>query len=274
MKLAILFSALLISLSSCNKSEADLDSEVLAVALPQKADQVKFVKPVTANAQEVTTITTPKIVKEGNLRFETTDLTATYDQILKNTTLNGGTIQEDTQGKDYGNSYRHLVVRVPSHNFDVFIKNISKGVSYFERKEITAEDVTAQFVDIDARLKAKKTLENRYLELLKKANKVTEMLEIEKQLSAIREEIEAKQGELNYLQNQVTNSTVTIDFYKIEPFEDGATVSYGSQITTALSSGFNSLSGFFIWLLSIWPFILILAVVLYFIRKKIKSKKI
>lgn len=274
MKLAILFSALLISLSSCNKSEAELDSEVLAVALPQKADQVKFVKPVTANAQEVTTITTPKIIKEGNLRFETTDLTATYDLILKNATLNGGTIQEDTQGKDYGNSYRHLVIRVPSHNFDVFIKNISKGVSYFERKEITAEDVTAQFVDIDARLKAKKTLENRYLELLKKANKVTEMLEIEKQLSAIREEIEAKQGELNYLQNQVTNSTVTIDFYKKEPFEDGATVSYGSQITTALSSGFNSLSAFFIWLLSIWPFILILLVVLYFIRKKIKSKKI
>ena len=63
MKLAILFSALLISLSSCNKSEAELDSEVLAVALPQKADQVKFVKPVIANAQEVTTITNPKIIK-------------------------------------------------------------------------------------------------------------------------------------------------------------------------------------------------------------------
>ncbi|MDG1870771.1 MAG: DUF4349 domain-containing protein, partial [Flavobacterium sp.] len=122
MRLATLFFTLLICLSSCNKTEAELDSKVLAVALPQKADQVKFVKPVIANAQEVTTITTPKIIKEGNLRFETTALTATYDQILKNTTLNGGTIQEDTQGKDYGNNYRHLVIRVPSDNFDVFIK--------------------------------------------------------------------------------------------------------------------------------------------------------
>ncbi|NRT13072.1 DUF4349 domain-containing protein [Flavobacterium sp. 14A] len=274
MRLATLLFTLLISLSSCNKSDAVLNSEVSAIALPQKVDQVKFVKPVVASAQEVTTITTPKIIKDGKLRFETTDLNTTYNQIVKSTTINGGTIQQDSQGKEYGTSYRHLVIRIPSSNFDIFITSISKGVAFFEMKEVTAEDVTAQFIDIDARLKAKKTLENRYLELLKKATKVTEMLEIEKQLSAIREEIEAKQGELNYLQNQVTNSTVIIRFYKNEPLEDGATVSYGSQIMTALSSGFNSFSGFFIWLLSLWPFIIILAVVLYFIRKKIKSKKL
>jgi hypothetical protein len=61
----------------------------------------------------------------------------------------------------------------------MFYKNISKGVSYFERKEITAEDVTAQFVDIDARLKLRKPLKIGTSRIIKKkANKVTEMLKL------------------------------------------------------------------------------------------------
>lgn len=271
MKLAIVFSAFIISLTSCNNTEPELYSKSLAIALPPSENKVK---PVVVNSNGTTAKVVQKIIKEGNIRFETNDLNATYSQIIKNTTQSGGMIQEDAQGTDYESIYRHLVVRIPSQNFDVFINNISKGVAYFDNKEITAQDVTAQYIDIDARLKAKKSLENRYLELLKKATKVTEMLEIEKQLSAIREDIEAKQGELNYLQNQVSQSTITIDIYKKVAHENGATVSYISKIGTAISSGFNLLSGFFIWILSVWPIAVIVFIMLYLIRKKIKSKKI
>ena len=127
---------------------------------------------------------------------------------------------------------------------NLFLKDISKGVAYFDNKEISSQDVTAEYIDIDARLKAKKVLENRYLELLKKANKVSEILEIEQQLSAIREEIEAKEGQLNYLQNRVSFSTITIEFYKSVANESGITVSYGMKIWTAIKSGFNSISSF------------------------------
>ncbi|MDO8316954.1 MAG: DUF4349 domain-containing protein, partial [Flavobacterium sp.] len=215
-----------------------------------------------------------KIIKEANLRFETNDLKATYNQIQNAVKSNQATIQNDTEGKDYESVFRRLIVRVPSKNFDSFLKDISKGVAFFDNKEISSRDVTAEYIDIDARLKAKKVLESRYLELLKKANKVTEMLEIEKQLSAIREEIEAKEGQLNYMQNQVSFSTVTIEFYKSVAEESGVTASYGMKIWTAIKSGFNSLSSLFINLLSIWPFIIILLVAGYFIRKRFKSKKI
>ena len=102
---------------------------------------------------------------------------------------------------------------------------------------------------------------------------MSEILEIEQQLSAIREEIEAKEGQLNYLQNRVSFSTITIEFYKSVANESGITVSYGMKIWTAIKSGFNSISSLFINLLSIWPFIIILFSIVYFIRKKIKSKK-
>ncbi len=276
MKYKVLFILLLLAFSNCKKAEDNLNySEDVALSVADaKVDQVKFVKPIVAKFEEVTEEIEQKIIKTGNLRFETNDLDATYTQIQNAVKNSKATIQNDSEGKDYESVFRRLIIRVPSQNFDLFLKDISKGVAYFDTKEITSQDVTAEFIDLDARLKAKKVLENRYLELLKKANKVTEMLEIEKQLSAIREEIEAKEGQLNYMQNQVSYSTITIEFYKSIAEASGARESYGTKIWTAFKSGFNSLSSLFINLLRIWPFILILIAIGYFIRKRFKTKKI
>jgi hypothetical protein len=271
--LALLFFSLF---SNCKKSEDKLliDENISTFEADLKVDQVKFVKPVVAKAEEITENIEQKIIKEGNLRFETNDLAATYSQIQNAVKSQNATIQNDTEGKDYDAVFRKLIIRVPSKNFDLFLKEISKGVTYFDNKEISSQDVTAEFIDIEARLKAKKNLENRYLELLKKANKVSEMLEIEGQLSAVREEIETKEGQLNYMQNRVSFSTITVKFYKPIAGESGATVSYGMKIWNAIVSGFNSISSWFINLVSIWPFIIIVITIVFFVRKKIKSKKI
>ena len=275
MKYKVLFILLLLAFSNCKKADTDLDMKISAIKLPAKRESEpngiysadKMDSPVKEKTEQ-------KIIKTGNLRFEANDLVATYTQIQNAVKNCKATIQNDSEGKDYESVFRRLIIRVPSQNFDLFLKDISKGVAYFDTKEITSQDVTAEYIDIDARLKAKKVLENRYLELLKKANKVTEMLEIEKQLSAIREEIEAKEGQLNYMQNQVSFSTITVEFYKSIAEESGVTVSYGMKIWTAIKSGFNSLSSLFINLLSIWPFIFILIAIGYFIRKRFKTKKI
>jgi len=287
MKNLLLFMMLLLLFSGCEKSEeasenqqtaayeaisenADVKvSESLdesAAPPPPEVDQVKFVKPVVANAEEnVVEKTEQKIIKNGNIKFETNDLGETYNQMIAAVKKHNAIIQNDTEGKEYGSIFRRITVRVPSKNFDLFLTDISKGVSYFDNKEISSQDVTEEYIDVAARLKAKKKLETRYLELLKKANKVSEMLEIEAQLSAIREEIEAKEGQLRYMQSRVSMSTINIEFYKTVAIEEGITVSYGSKIWNAISSGFNGISSFFIGLLSIWPFLIILAVSFYYI---------
>lgn len=276
MKSLALSLIVLVCFSSCKKAD-ELGNNADLIKLPQKevsaADAAYETTDNKSPAKESEKNIEQKIIKEGNLRFESNDLNATYTQIQNAAKSYKATIQNDTEGKDYTSIFRRLIIRVPSKDFDLFLKDISKGVAYFDNKEISSQDVTAEYIDIDARLKAKKVLENRYLELLKKANKVSEILEIEQQLSAIREEIEAKEGQLNYLQNRVSFSTITIEFYKSVANESGITVSYGMKIWTAIKSGFNSISSLFINLLSIWPFIIILFSIVYFIRKKIKSKK-
>lgn len=279
MKYKIILPLLLMALfSNCKKAENNLsvneDTNALSV-LDKKNEKVKFVKNDTATPDSETLETEQKIIKEGNIRFETNDLEATYTQIQKAVKNQNATIQNDTEGKDYNSIFRKLIIRIPNQKFDVFLTEVSKGITYFDNKEITSQDVTAEFIDMSARLKAKKVLENRYLDLLKKANKVSEILEIEAQLSTIREEIESKQGQLNYLQNRVSFSTLTIEFYKPVAGESGVTSSYGMKIWTAIKSGFNSISSVFIVLISIWPFLIILTVLVYFIknRRNTKNKK-
>ncbi len=274
MKNMLFLLVFLVSFSGCKKAEeAAADMAITAVKLPSKEESTasSLYKNSDSQAADQKPVE-QKIIKTGDIKFETNDLGATYSQMITAVKKHNAVIQNDTEGNEYGSIFRKIIVRVPSKNFDAFLSDISKGVSYFDNKEISSQDVTEEYIDINARLKAKKVLEARYLELLKKANKVSEMLEIEAQLSSIREEIEAKEGQLRYMQSQVSMSTIHIEFYKTEANEGGATISYGSKIWNAIASGFNGISSFFIGLLSIWPFLIILAAAVYYIRKRFKKK--
>src|SRR6187402_2275721 len=265
--IALLFFAVLSCKKADAEAEASAEMSIQEAKLPPKGKVVNSEAYSEApNAENK--IIEQKIIKTGNLRFETDNLETTYDQIKLAVKKGKAFIQNDSEGKEYASVYRRITVRIPSENFDSFIKDISTGVAYFDNKEISSQDVTEEYIDIDARLKAKKKLENRYLELLAKATKMSEMLAIEEQLSAIREEIEAKEGQLRYMQNQVSLSTITIEFYKTIAEESGVTISYGAKVWNALKSGFYGISSYFLGLLEIWPFIIIALALFYFIRKR------
>lgn len=214
-----------------------------------------------------------KIVKTATLKFETADLEKTRAQIQKAIGENKASIQRENEGKEGYSIYKKVTIRVPNKNFEKLVNSIGNGVSYFDEKEISSDDVTAEFIDTEARLKTKKILEARYLELLKKAGKVSEMLEIEQKLSEVREEIESKEGQLKYMQNEVSMSSVNVEFYKVSPSESGVTQSFGSKMANALETGFLALSSLFLWFLEVWPFIIILVALFLLIRRRFKRKK-
>ncbi|UUF15510.1 MULTISPECIES: DUF4349 domain-containing protein [Flavobacterium] len=273
MRYIFFLSVIFCVLSGCSKSEVANEEQVASISAIKLAPKKYESGGADKNLDGSSTQIEQKIIKQASLRFETNDLEETYKQIQTAVKQSQGKVQSDSEGKDYGTLYRNITIRVPSQNFDNLINTISKGVAYFERKEITAEDVTEQYIDLTTRLKNKRKLEERYLQILQKATKISEILEIEKQISIIREEIEAKEGQLKYLESRVSESTVTIEFYKNLPEQEAVQLSYGSKVWTAIKSGFFSLSSFFISIISIWPFIIIICVLAYFIRKRIKRKK-
>ncbi|MFN3752749.1 DUF4349 domain-containing protein [Flavobacterium sp.] len=286
-KVSLIFSVFLLLFVSCKQadaSEASADMMVYAAADTtavaaddydsysdkKEASSVKEMRLPVAPVKEEAIET--KIIKSGNLRFQSDNLEETYSQIQTAVKKYNALIKNDSQANNDYQFSRTINIRIPNQHFDAFIADISKGVKYFDLKDISSQDVTEEYIDVASRIKTKKVLEARYLELLKKANKVSEMLEIERQLSEIREEIEAKEGRLRYLQNKVSMSTLDIEFYK--PVAQGrkATVSYGGRIANAIVSGFNGISNFLIGLIENWPVIITLVVLFFFIRKRFKRK--
>jgi hypothetical protein len=213
-----------------------------------------------------------KIIKTARLVFETPEPEKTHREIFSLTQKYQGFVASDNSGKSYNRIFQNMIVRVPTAHFQDFVEEVSKGVAYFEQRDISRQDVTEEFVDLNARLKAKRQLENRYLQLLEKANSVKEMLEIERELATIREEIEARQGRLNYLQDQVSISTVYLEFYQYTA-ETGVTVSYGKKMLNALKGGWNGVSVVFLGVLYLWPLLLVAGVAFVLIRWLLRRKK-
>ncbi|MFP9097438.1 DUF4349 domain-containing protein [Flavobacterium sp. RHBU_24] len=268
--------ALLIALAVMGCKKGEEANAAADVTYEAKAETVQNAPVAKDESADATTVEKPaqaqQIIKNADLRFETKSLDTTAATITAALKKYNGLLQNDSQSKEYNELSRTMTLRLPSGNFEGFVAAISKGVSYFEKRDITAEDVTEEYIDVEARMKAKKVLEERYYDMLRKATKVDDMLKIEQEISAIRQEIDAAEGRLRYIRSRVSMSTVTIQFYKITETGEAVTESYFGKAWAAIKSGFNGLSGFLLVLLNIWP-IIVIFVGAYFIYKRRTRKR-
>lgn len=206
-----------------------------------------------------------KLIKTGNLEFQTSDLGRTYQRIRQAAQTYAGFLSNESTSNEYDRIVQHLTIRVPSRNFDELVDAVSKGVEHFDVRNIEAVDVTEEFVDAEARLKTKKQVEQRYQDLLKRAGKISEILEIERQIGELRAEIESIEGRLRYLRNRVDYSTLDIRFYK--KIAEHRVVEE-NRFGRAFRNGWDGLVGFALGLTSIWPFLIIMGVVGYFFWRR------
>ena len=261
-KIFILFTAVFF-LFQCDSSESDI--EVLGKSIGYKtANTLEMVDeiPITERSKTnpINSSIEKKFIKNGRLRFETDDLIETKGFLKELIKESNGYISSDNQSQSGGRNYNALTVRIPTKNFDSFMNKLSGKVEKFETKNITVEDVTARFYDLKTRLKTKKELEKKYLQILQKARSVKEILEVEREINKLRENIESTEGRFKYLSNQVSFSTLTIQFYK----QVGSEPNFGTKVIDSLKDGISYISSFFLGALSIWPFILILGIVALF----------
>ncbi|MFT7613158.1 MAG: hypothetical protein ACI9J3_002128 [Parvicellaceae bacterium] len=217
------------------------------------------------------TETQPKIIKSGSVEFQTDSLTNTksrIDQIVKE--LNGYYSSEDETHYTYKDQL-YLTIRVPAKNFEALINKIGEGVDHFDSKNISAQDVTEEFIDLSARVKTKKETEQRYRDLLQKANTVSEILEIEEQISYLRADIESLEGRLKYLNNRVGFSSLIVTCYVEIP--GGPRQGYAHKFGNGFENGWDGFVLFFVGLTNLWPFLIIGIIVWFFVRRAIKKRR-
>ena len=198
-----------------------------------------------------------KLTKNGMLRFETSDAQKTRAAIQKAVTEAKGYVASDSKDEEEGRQTSTVTLRVPNDRFDALVDRITAEAGKIDYKNIEVNDVTQEYIDLDARLKTKKDLEARYQELLKRANSVDEVLKVEAQM--------------RYLKNQVALSTLTVSFY-----EKTVAAGFGYKFQRALRQGWDNLLWVIVGLTNLWAILLFVAIVwivIARIRRRRKQRK-
>ncbi len=208
-----------------------------------------------------------KIIKNGNLTFEVENLKnskSSVDSILKN--LNG--YYENEQFSSYGNRNNYsLKIRIPNSRFDTLILLLENGNGKLIDKNISAKDVTEEYVDLNIRLNNNLAYLDQFKELLKKAKTIKDILDIQEKIRGLEEEIESKKGRIKFLDDKVQFSTIQLELFEYFEMENNGN-SFLDKIKNAFQNGFQLFLNMLIGLVNLWP-ILLLIVLISLMRKNI-----
>jgi hypothetical protein len=165
-----------------------------------------------------------------------------------------------------------IIIRVKSEDFSKLMSAIQSESLFTRTMEVSSNDVTEEFVDISSRLKTKKEVRERYVTILnQKTGDISDVLEAERAIGAITEEIEAIEGRLRYLSDQVNLSTIHLRIYQKVDYIKEPTMyqkSFGDQLMEGLGYGWEALLMVLLVVITLWPIWLIGGGIWFFLRRR------
>jgi hypothetical protein len=209
-----------------------------------------------------------KIIRQGSMRYKVDDLDASRQLILAQVQAHGGHVEGDDRSERGSSIDLSMRVRIPADRFDAFLGTLHPLGELLDQ-QISATDVTAQWVDVEARLAAKRKVEERYLAIVEQARTVAEILEVERELGNVRAEIESMEAQMNALKDQVGMSTLTITCTKPQA-EGGRDLPH---FGLAMKRGWNLFVSFLVGIVHLWPFLLIAGGVIVWLTRKRTARK-
>jgi len=209
-----------------------------------------------------------KIIKEGYVTLEVGNIEQAHKDLLVLIEKHQGYSSRDNFYEQTERMEYDLTIKIPAENFEPFVNAVLAIAKKIDSKNITVQDVTEEFVDVEARLKVKYELEAKYKELLSKANSVEEIIKVEQELANIRAEIESFEGRLQVIRKNVAYSTLNLNMYKTLRTDYG----FFSKFVDSIFRGWANLLDFIIILSNLWPFLIIIIAGIL-LRKKLKNKQ-
>ncbi len=164
-----------------------------------------------------------KLIRNANVQFEIVSFDDAVQKITAFANEERGYVATTSSEKQANGKLKgEIVVKVLPENLDHFLQKI-RALGELKNQTLGTEDVTKAYFDTDARLKNARVMEQRLIDMLKtKTGKVSDLLQVEKELGRVREEIEKMQGELKYWDSQVQFATVTISLSEKDMEEPAA----------------------------------------------------
>ncbi len=217
-----------------------------------------------------------KIIKSASARYKVKDVKKATEQVKVIAQQYNGYISDLRFENNRYEKQNRFTIKVPNSYFDVLLDSISRVSIFTEFENITTQDITEEYLDLESRLATKQEVKKRYVEILRKnAKTVEDILATEEKLRILQEEIEAAQGRLKYLSNKVSYSTVQVDLfetveYKEEP--ESYSKSFFDKAGNGFSFGWELIEVIVVGLIHIWPVLIVITLVILLLRRKLKKK--
>lgn len=182
-----------------------------------------------------------KIIRNAEITMEVSATTDTQHRVASIAEFNGGFVvtSESKQRENVDPAQRRLdvklVVRVPSTQFAAALDEIKRLASNTLSEQVSGQDVTEEFIDLEARIKTQKALEIQFLEIMRQAYKVADALEVQRQIADVRTEIEKLEGRKRFLENRSSLSTITVNIQAPKPAIVVTSTGFGHNVREAIS---------------------------------------
>lgn len=155
------------------------------------------------------------VIYQADLQLRVKKFDQTVRSLEEKVLKYGGYITESNVSREGNEEVSGSIrIRIPQKNFQAFLHDAERQAAEVLHRNITGQDVTEEYVDLESRLKSKRIVEERLITFMKGAVKTEDLLKISADLAVVQEEIESIEGKMKFLENQTSLSTVNITLYE------------------------------------------------------------
>jgi hypothetical protein len=217
-KLALLIAAPLLLVAACTQatSPSSAGGRTEAVGAPAPAADAASgysgIAATTPNNDIPTVVVSSdrNLILTAKIDMRSKDPWATSDRAQAIASGLGGDVLNLSQSGTADTRSASLTIRVPSSRFGDALQQLKALEGEVQTSGVTAQDVTDQFVDLQARLTAKQAEEQRYIAILNRANTIDEILKVDASLGSVRTQIEQLTAQINSIKQRTDFSTISM----------------------------------------------------------------
>lgn len=238
---------------------------------PQPADAAK---PGAQVAAVPSMAASRKLIRTGQISIEVASYQKAAQEVARLAESFGGYLADSHSSRSpNGKEAGTLTVRIPAERFAQILAGF-KGLGTVRSEKVNAQDVTKAYADLETRLRVKRDTAERLREILKtRTAALADVLQVERELARITEEIEQMEGERRYYDQQVALSTLTVELQEPE-----AIVKAGSfrPIREALEDSLHVLSASVAVIIYATVFLapwLVLGLALWLVVKRVRARR-
>lgn len=208
-----------------------------------------------------------KIIRTADIAIEVMNVSESVDTLKNLAESAEGIIQGSSISAGRNNEYQGTVtIRIPTDRFDAVLQEI-RSLGRLTSSSISAEDVTEEYVDLNARKGALETQLAQYNRILTQAVNVSEVLQVQREIERVQVEIDRITGRMKYLDSRISFSTITVRLSEPDQVVTSTGLSAASVITEGISGFIGMVATLVILVMTFLPVIIIIGAVYYLYRR-------